>query len=151
MNAAEPETAPSRNPGKGFLIVIVCAFIALGSVALGARMIEEPPLWLALIGAALGLLLYYFVYRGFRLLTGAGKWSSVALAIFGFPLILGGLLFLIGEVVSRTGLSDIPEKIAGLNPGGDDGPQDSAGGDYFEGLNANNTDAAELDEIIEDW
>ncbi len=149
--AASPASPSERSPAEGLLIVFVCALVALGSTALGARLIEEPPLWLALGGAGLGVLLYYFVYRGFRLLSGAGKWSSLALTIFGFPAILGGLLFLIGEVVSRTGLSDLQDKTADLIPGGDSGAQDSAGGDYFQGLHANNTDAAKLDEIIEDW
>lgn len=142
---------PARNIGKGLSILIVCALITLAASAFGARAIETPPAWLALGGAVLGALFYFAVYRGFRLMTGAGRWTSVALTVFGFPVLIGGLLFAIGEVLPMIDVPGLQEKIAGLDPGGDNGPQDSAGGDYFEGLNANNTDAAELDALIENW
>ncbi len=157
-NPAPDKTGkPVRNIGKGLLILIVCALVTLGAIAFGARNIENPPAWLALGGAVLSILFYFAVYRGFRMMTGAGKWASVAMTIFGFPILLAGLLFAIGAVLPMIDVPGLQEKVAGLDlggggdPGGDKGAQDSAGGDYFEGLNANNTDVAELDAIIEDW
>ena len=94
------EAKPARRVGLGLFILIACALIAMGAIAFGARNIKDPPAWLALGGAALSIAFYFGVYRGFRLLTGAGRWTSVALTIFGFPILLGGLLFVIGELLT---------------------------------------------------
>jgi hypothetical protein len=166
---AKPQR-PVRKIGVGLLMLVACACIAMGAIAFGARNIEDPPAWLALGGAALSIVFYFGVYRGFRLLTGAGRWTSVALMVFGFPILFGGLLFLIGEFVplnegretilaerssgSAAGNFEAPGATATEEQndiGGDDGPQDIENGEYFSGLNANNTRAADLDELVEYW
>ena len=166
---AKPQR-PVRQIGLGLFVLVACACIAMGAIAFGARNIEDPPAWLALGGAALSIAFYFGVYRGFRLLTGAGRWTSVALTVFGFPVLFGGLLFLIGEFVPlnegrETTLAErSPGGAAGNfeapgapateeedDIGGDDGPQDIENGEYFSGLNANNTRAADLDELVEYW
>jgi hypothetical protein len=170
--ATEPENMqkPGRRIGLGLFILIACAFIAMGAIALGARSIEDPSAWFALGGAALSIAFYFIVYRGFRLLTGAGRWTSVALTVFGFPILFGGLLFLIAEFLPiqegrETTLADrssgdasgeietpgVPAPQDKDDIGGDDGPQDIDNGEYFSGLNADNTRAADLDELVEYW
>lgn len=161
---------PARNIGLGLAILFASALIAMGAIAFGARNIEDPPAWFALGGAALSIAFYFIVYRGFRLLTGAGRWTSVALTVFGFPILFGGLLFLIAEFLPihegrETTLADRSSGGAGGeietpgvpalqdkdDIGGDDGPQDIDNGEYFSGLTADNTRAADLDELVEYW
>ncbi|PQA88287.1 hypothetical protein [Hyphococcus luteus] len=166
--AAAPK--PASNVGLGLAILIGSALVAMGAIAFGARNIEDPPAWLALGGAALSIAFYFGVYRGFRLLTGTGRWASVALTVFGFPALFGGLLFLIAEFLpiheSRErvladrstggagGIARTPGAYAAENDtvgGGEEGPQDIDNGAFFSGLNADNTSAADLDELVEYW
>lgn len=99
------EARPARHIGIGLLILIVSALIAIGAIGFGARTIDDPPAWLAVVGAGLSVAFYFGIYRGFRLLTGAGRWASAALTVFGFPLLFAGLLFAIGELLPQEGRS----------------------------------------------
>lgn len=139
-----------RGPKKGVQILLICTLIVF-ALSLMIRVfnlesIETPPLWLALGGLAVSLVLCFWLYRGVRLLTGLHPVLSIVLV--GFVSAAPGML---ASLVPQDGLSGIQEQIAAVNLGAGIGAQDSAGGDYFEGLNANNTDVAELDAIIEDW
>ena len=145
--APKREQKPARNTGKGLSILIVCALIAMVSIKFGVQHVENPPIWLALGGFVLSIVFYYWVYRGFRLMTGAGVWVSVFLTIIGFPLLFAVLLFLIGEILPL--FENDGSIFADLSPGRDLSSQNIGNGNYFSTFNAVHPNAAELDELME--
>lgn len=130
---------PRRNPGKGALILILCAIILLAATRLELGTVEDLPLWLIAVALAGALVVYYWVYRGFRLLIGSGIGVSLLLTLVAFPILIGMASPLLPEI---EGARDM---IASLSKGDDDD------GTYFSGVTAKNTSAAELDDLLEEW
>lgn len=148
-STTKKKSTPARNFGKGLLILATCLIISLAGVRFTAINMDDPPGWLVALGVVSPIVFYYWVYRAFRMITGAGVWGSVALTVFGFPLLFGMALFGIGLVLSQyeTCCAFVPDLVLG----GEIGSQDIDNGKNFSGLNANNTSAAELDDLMEDW